>query len=85
MWLRLSNGRNELVVNEDHIKRLLNEGAVEIPDPRSLSKETASLPTVAARDGEQSSPDADLEEEATQYLPVQKKQPAKRATKPAKE
>jgi hypothetical protein len=34
MWLKLPNGRDELVVNEDHVKRLLNEGAVEIPDPR---------------------------------------------------
>lgn len=34
MWMRLSSGREELVLNEDHIKRLLGEGAVEIADPR---------------------------------------------------
>jgi hypothetical protein len=32
--MRLSNGREELVLNEDHVKRLLGEGAVEIVDPR---------------------------------------------------
>lgn len=35
MWLKLSSGREELVLNADHIKRLLSEGAVEIPDPRT--------------------------------------------------
>lgn len=34
MWLQLSSGRQELVNNEDHIKRLIAEGAHEIPDPR---------------------------------------------------
>jgi hypothetical protein len=34
MWLKLSNGRDELVINEDHIKRLKDEGAIEITDPR---------------------------------------------------
>ena|SRR5882762_7855183 len=34
MWMRLSNGREELIVNEDHVKRLLGEGAIEIADPR---------------------------------------------------
>lgn len=76
MWLRLSNGRHELVMNEDHIKRLLNEGAVEIPDPRSQpvepSQEDESLPTDTNS------------EEVTQQLPAQKK-PSKRATKSAKE
>lgn len=73
MWLRLSNGRDELVVNEDHIRRLLNEGAVEIPDPRLQPETVASLTE------EQEA------EEVTQHLPAQKKQPSKRATKPAKE
>jgi len=73
MWLRLSNGRNELVVNEDHIRRLLSEGAVEIPDPHSQPANAAPLAVEPE------------EEEATQHLPAQKKQPAKRATKPAKE
>jgi hypothetical protein len=83
MWLRLSNGRNELVVNEDHIRRLLSEGAVEIPDPRSKPEETP-LPVEPVQESEQSSPDTDPDEEATQHLPVQKKT-SRRATKPAKE
>jgi hypothetical protein len=33
MWLKLSNDRVENILNEDHIKRLLNEGAFEVPDP----------------------------------------------------
>jgi hypothetical protein len=33
-WMRLSNGREELIVNRDHVKRLLGEGAVPIDDPR---------------------------------------------------
>ncbi len=36
MWLRLPNGRQELIHNEDHIKRHLGEGAFEIPDPREI-------------------------------------------------
>ena len=34
MWMRLSNGREEIIVNKDHVKRLLSEGAVQIADPR---------------------------------------------------
>jgi hypothetical protein len=73
MWLKLPNGRDELVVNEDHINRLLAEGAVEIPDPRLQPESAAPL----AEEQEA--------EEVTQQLPAQKKQQSKRATKPAKE
>lgn len=42
MWMRLSNGREELIVNEDHVKRLKGEGAVEIDDPRTPQPETSA-------------------------------------------
>lgn len=38
MWIHLPNGRTELVLNEDHIKRLLSEGGREVPDPRVPAK-----------------------------------------------
>lgn len=38
-WMRLSNGREELIVNPDHIKRLLDEGGTIIPDPRLSSEQ----------------------------------------------
>lgn len=34
VWMRLSNGREELIVHPDHVNRLLDEGGVKIPDPR---------------------------------------------------
>jgi len=82
MWLRLSNGREELVVNEDHIRRLLAEGAVEIPDPRSQPEETA-LSVEPSQEDESLPTDTDSEE-VTQQLSAQKK-PSRRATKSAKE
>ena len=53
-WMRLSNGREEIIVNQDHVKRLLGEGAVKIDDPRvsqepEIAKEEAS--TEVAADG----------------------------------
>lgn len=32
-WMKLSNGREEIIVNPDHIERLVNEGGVIIPGP----------------------------------------------------
>jgi hypothetical protein len=86
MWIRLPNGRDELVVNEDHIKRLLSEGGIEISDPRSEKQtpEEVVVPPIA-EESEQSSPDTNAsEEEATQHLPASKK-PSKRVPKSPKE
>jgi hypothetical protein len=85
MWLRLSNGRNELVVNEDHVRRLLAEGGVEIPDPR-LKPEETPLSVEPDQERKQSLPDTDIgsEEEVTQQLPAPKKL-SKRPTKSARE
>lgn len=33
MWLRLTNGRIEKILNEDHIRQHKAAGAVEVPDP----------------------------------------------------
>jgi len=81
MWLRLSNGRHELVVNEDHIRRLLAEGAVEIPDPRSQPEE-APLSVEPSQEDESLPTDTDSEE-VTQQLSAQKK-PSRRVSKPSK-
>src|SRR4051812_12927208 len=44
-WMRLSNGREEIIVNKDHVKRLLSEGAVEIDDPRVPQAPEVPRPT----------------------------------------
>jgi hypothetical protein len=33
MWIKCPNGVDTLVLDPDHVKRLLNEGGQEIPDP----------------------------------------------------
>jgi len=35
VWMRLANGREELIIHPDHVKRLLDDGGVIIPDPRT--------------------------------------------------
>jgi len=47
MWLKLPNGRDELVINEDHIKRLKDDGAIEIADPRLPSQEPPTEQTLS--------------------------------------
>ena len=42
MWIKCPNGLDALVLHEDHIKRLLSEGGVEIPDP-TLPSEQGTL------------------------------------------
>lgn len=39
MWIRCPNGLDTLVHHEDHIKRLLAEGGVEIPNPTLPSEQ----------------------------------------------
>lgn len=34
VWMRLSNGREELIMHPDHVNRLLDEGGTIISDPR---------------------------------------------------
>ncbi len=47
VWIRLSNGREELIVHPDHIKRLLDDGGVIIPDPRTSVSEQAEIDNLA--------------------------------------
>lgn len=42
MWIRCPNGLDALVHHEDHIKRLLSEGGVEIPDPTLPTEQATS-------------------------------------------
>lgn len=61
MWIRCPNGLDTLVHHEDHIRRLLAEGGVEIPDPtlpseqatqeeaQPVTEEVASEPVVRRR------------------------------------
>lgn len=44
MWIRLPNGRTELVLNDAHITRLLSEGGVEVPDPTVAQQEPEPAP-----------------------------------------
>lgn len=55
MWLKLSSGRDELVLNPDHVKRLLSEGAVETDDPRVKpeTQEPEQVPESEQGDGSQ--------------------------------
>jgi hypothetical protein len=85
MWLRLSNARDEFVVNEDHIKRLLAEGAVEIPDPRSEFEDALSTLTEGAVENEQASLGTNSsDEELVKQISAQKKS-SKRASKSPKD
>jgi len=43
VWMRLSNGREELIVHPDHVKRLLDDGGVIIPDPRTPASEQVEI------------------------------------------
>lgn len=67
-WFRLSNGREELIANEDHFKRLLDEGAVEIDDPTAqvpLQEETSQTPGHAIESPEGSGLDDSAEQGLT--------------------
>lgn len=60
MWIHLPNGRTELVLNPDHIKRLLSEGGHEVPDPREPVKAeepVSGAETTEETGGEQSNED----------------------------
>jgi hypothetical protein len=39
MWIKLGDGRVELILHEAHITRLLNEGGIEVPDPTPAREE----------------------------------------------
>lgn len=63
MWLKLSNGREELVLNEDHVKRLLGEGAVEIDDPRAVPEEQPESELIDGSQGEHVDADSTSEDD----------------------
>jgi hypothetical protein len=46
-WLHLPQGREEYVQNEDTVKRLLGDGAYEVPDP-TLPQDPAVKQTQAS-------------------------------------
>jgi len=55
MWIKLSNGRIELVHHEAHIARLLSEGGQEVADPRVAA--LAQQETEEQSDGSQNNTD----------------------------
>ncbi len=68
MWLKLTNGRVELVINEDHIKRLISEGAVEIPDPQVplISEAVPEESTAASSDTDRVPPESTDAQQSSQ-------------------
>ena len=57
MWIRCPNGLDALVHHEDHIKRLLSEGGVEIPDPTLPSEQATQKDAQSVIDDVASEPD----------------------------
>jgi hypothetical protein len=79
MWIKLANGRVELVVNEDHIQRLLSEGCMEVSDPRLVPTEQPEETTEQQQESEQADGSAldngesDSEPAQDDQRPIQRK------------
>lgn len=84
MWIKCPNGVDTLVHDPDHVKRLLNEGGVEIADPRIAQPEPEQAETAQESDEriEIESDGANEEEAVTQTLsPPEGKKQTKRGSR----
>jgi hypothetical protein len=87
MWIFIQKtGRTELVLNPDHIARLLGEGGTEVADPRvpvkdeTITEVTSSIPaTGTVVTGEEVQPE-EQHEEVYEIIDISHKRRKRRAS-----